>query len=194
MKIILARHAQTGAQYQGRYIGSTNLPISQEGERQSLDLADRLKNYGVASCLVSPMLRTSQTAEIVLKNSHIPWQKNDLLKEIDFGAWEAKSFAEISQEYPLEVEKWATSGDTFQFPGGDKTADFWSRMTRCAAYLSSFSDSPLLVVTHGGVIRALICYFLGLPFESYLLFDVKPARFAVVEIFSEGGILSGLNL
>lgn len=194
MKIILVRHAETGIQYKGRYIGSTNLAISDKGVQQSKELSHRLKGYGAVRCLASPMLRTRQTAKLVWGTPDSAWGHDDLLKEIDFGHWEGKSFAEISQEYPKDVEKWAVEGEHFCFPGGEKTGDFWSRIDKCAAHLTDLPESPLLVITHGGVIRSLICSFLGLSYEKYLLFDVQPGRFAVVDVFSNGGILSGLNL
>ena len=52
----------------------------------------------------------------------------------------------------------------------------------------------MLVVTHGGVIRALLLNLLGLTPRDYLLFAVHPATLAVVDLFEAKGVLAGLNL
>jgi len=194
VRIIFARHAETGSRYQGRYIGSTDLPISEEGRRQAQSLAVRLLEYQPVHCLASPMLRTRQTAELLCGFLAIPGSTDDHLTEIDFGEWEGMSFPEICRSYPGAVDDWAANGAEFQFPGGDKTGDFWERMRGAATIVSGFRESPLLVVAHGGVIRSLLCHYLGLPMASYLLFNVQPARFAVVDLVTDRGVLSGLNL
>ena len=51
----------------------------------------------------------------------------------------------------------------------------------------------MLLVTHGGVIRAMICRLLGLPPRDYLLFDTRCASLSVVDIFDGKGVLAGLN-
>jgi broad specificity phosphatase PhoE len=51
----------------------------------------------------------------------------------------------------------------------------------------------LLVISHGGVIRQLICSCLGLGPENYLAFDIQPGLCSVIELHSQGGVLVGLN-
>ncbi len=194
MRILLARHAKTGKAYKGRYIGSTDLPISEKGVQQAEDLAKRLEMYNPCCCFSSPMTRTRQTSDIVCSKLGIPCEFKKGLVEIDFGAWEGMTFAEIAKSYPEEVDRWSSEGMDFHFPAGDKSSEFSKRVQDVSSLLSQNPASPLLIVSHGGVIRTMICHFLGLSFESYLLFDVKPARFAVLDIFDQGGVLSGLNL
>jgi len=193
MKIILARHAETGASYRGRYIGVSDPPISVKGREQAVDLARRLRQYDINQMLVSPLLRTRQTAAAILDRRQLPWREESRLREIDFGRWEGMTFAEITALYPKEVERWGGAGGDFSFPGGEQVRQFWARISSLAQEMVSM-DGPLLALTHGGVTRALICEFLGLELTNYLLFDVAPGRFAVLDIYSEGGVLRGLNL
>lgn len=194
VRIILARHAEIGKEHQGRYIGSTDLPISEKGVGQARDLAARLVRYSPCRCLSSPMERTRQTADILCSRLDITRQYDDGLVETNFGAWEGLTFAEIALKYPKEVDRWSADGIDFQFPDGEKNSDFYARVRKVALRMYDNEAPPLLVVSHGGVIRTLICHFLGLSFESYLLFDIKPARFAVLDLFGQRGVLSGLNL
>ncbi|MCW5210022.1 histidine phosphatase family protein, partial [Desulfobulbus sp. US1] len=59
---------------------------------------------------------------------------------------------------------------------------------------TSAGTNTVAVVTHGGVIRTMICLALGISPRNYLLFDVQPASLTVLDLFSEGGVLRGLNL
>jgi broad specificity phosphatase PhoE len=57
----------------------------------------------------------------------------------------------------------------------------------------SAGDDAVLVVTHGGVIRAAICQLLGLSPRQYVLFDVRPASLATIQVGDGKGVLTGLN-
>ena len=52
----------------------------------------------------------------------------------------------------------------------------------------------VLAVTHGGIVRAMICHILGLRPRNYVLFDVAHAACAVIDVFEDKGVLSGLNV
>jgi broad specificity phosphatase PhoE len=52
----------------------------------------------------------------------------------------------------------------------------------------------MLLVTHGGVIRHLLCLMLGLPMVKYLVFDVQPGCFCSLQVYSDGSVLTGFNL
>jgi broad specificity phosphatase PhoE len=54
-------------------------------------------------------------------------------------------------------------------------------------------EDAVLACTHGGVIRSLICHFLGIPPQNHLLFAVEPASLTTIELFDGGGMLAGLN-
>jgi len=91
------------------------------------------------------------------------------------------------------VDAWQEYAD-FSFPGGEAVADFVQRVGEMLAVFSSSGLERIAVVTHGGVIRTMICLALGLPARHYLLFDVRPASLSVLELFDRGGVLKGLNL
>jgi alpha-ribazole phosphatase/probable phosphoglycerate mutase len=51
----------------------------------------------------------------------------------------------------------------------------------------------MAIFAHGGVIRALICLWLGLPAKHYLLFEIDPASVSAVRLFGDQGVLTRLN-
>ena len=188
--IYFLRHGTVGMD--GRFIGSSDLPLTEQGIEQIRQSRLFLSLIPFNKAYVSPLLRCTQS----LKHLDIPIESEILreLREINFGDWEKKAYNDLLENYPEQVESWQKSPDAFCFPGGDSIKDFHHRISRLAETLSAKDYENLLIVSHGGVIRHLICSFLRLPLENYLLFDVKPGTIAKVRLYSEGGILCGLNM
>lgn len=188
-RLFLLRHGRTTAD--GRYIGSTDLPLAPEGEQDIERIAPLLRQEKFDGIFCSPMLRCRQTLDILGLSA--PPQIWEELREIDFGRWEGLTFAEICQRDEELVDRWAHWSEDFSFPEGEGLRDFLSRIKQVKKKITEYPADKLLVVAHGGVIRHLICSCLGLASEQYILFDVKPGLFSLVDVYREGGILAGLN-
>lgn len=188
--LFLLRHGDTGLH--GRYIGSSDVPLTDLGKEQSRDTGRLLLKNRITKILCSPMLRCRQTLEQL--DTSAEYQYNKLLKEIDFGSWEGKSFAEIVQSDQELVDSWVTDPSNFSFPGGESHAAFRKRVSRIKSELEKIADDNILVITHGGIIRNLLCLLLHLDFDKYLVFDVKPGCFCSIRLHSEGGVLTGFNI
>jgi len=193
LRLLLARHGEIDGNG-GRYIGVTDLPISASGQTQAKALAEAVASFRPGFCFCSPMLRTRQTAEIVLQQAGCGISCLPELREVDFGLWEGLTFEEISDRYPELTAAWASKGLEFSFPEGEKIKDFWNRVRTVARKFTASSEETVLVVSHGGVIRALVCYFLGLGFDKYILFNVRPGGLVILDVFGESGVLTGFNL
>jgi broad specificity phosphatase PhoE len=192
-QLILVRHARVAAEYAGRYVGSTDLAPSPEGLREAKALAPLIQARKPGRCFASPMLRTRRTAERLWPATNGPVQMEDDLREIDFGLWEGKTFPEVAAGWPAEVNRWAEFAGDFAFPGGESLRSFTSRINRMADRLAADPADVVMAVTHGGVIRGMICHFLGLVPRRYVLFEVRCATAATITLFDGKGVLSGLN-
>jgi broad specificity phosphatase PhoE len=192
-RLILIRHGDLGTRRRGRYIGRTDAPLSQEGRRQAAALAGPLvRRLNGASVLVSPLRRTRETAECALGRGANFAIDSDL-REIDFGRWEGMGFAEILAADPATVDRWAALVDDFAFPDGESIGNFRKRIGAAAGRIAADPAQTVVVVTHGGVIRFLICHFLGLSDRAHLLFDVQPASISEIRIDGGKGVLTLLN-
>ncbi|MHB9038060.1 MAG: histidine phosphatase family protein [Armatimonadota bacterium] len=189
----MIRHGYIGAHYDGRFVGSTDVPLAEEGLIQASALAAGAKTLTSAKCYCSPMLRAKEMANAMLKPIGIPYELDPNLREIDFGQWECMAFAEISASDPKNVSKWAEYSEDFSFPGGESISGFNTRVRDFATRAVDEPARTVLAITHGGVIRALICHFLGLDSRNYLLFDVKPASVSRIAIHGGKGVLTQLN-
>ena len=190
MRLILLRHGRTGLP--GRYVGSSDVPLSEEGRNQIIDLRPGLGAMQIDGLLASPMLRCTETASLLRLG--LPVQLDPDLREIDFGRWEGKTFAEIEAQDPELVRHWAAGVDDFRFPEGETTAGFAGRVEAVKNRLLAADAQTLLLVSHGGVIRALICALLGLSQDKYLLFQVAKGHYSTMELENGGGVLTGFNL
>ena len=65
MHIYVTRHGETDYNAAGRYCGSTDVPLNENGLAQARDLARRLARVKFDAVISSPMLRARQTADIV---------------------------------------------------------------------------------------------------------------------------------
>lgn len=187
--LYLLRHGETAAN--GRFIGSTDLPVSLSGYPQLEATRIRLQEADITAVFCSPMLRCRQTAEILQLRPAVI--ENTDLREIDFGFWEGKTFAEIVKGWPDDVREWSTWSEQFSFPGGENTGRFIERIHAVKKRIDSCTDERILIISHGGVIRSLICLYLGISPDKYLLFEVKAGCYATLSLFSEGGVLTSLN-
>lgn len=185
----LLRHAETIAP-SGVLVGSTDVALSNKGVLQARELASKLPKDIV--CLCSPLLRARQTLEHLQERGvALKATLEDRLREIDFGDFEMKQFAEIVNS-GADIDGW-TEYTSFVFPNGESVAGFTLRLKELLTELQEDGAEELLLLTHGGVVRTMICLALGLDVKNYLLFNVDYASWSTVEIYSDGGILTALN-
>lgn len=180
-RLILVRHGDLGENCRGRYIGRTDAPLCTEGRRQAASLTEALGPLEGARILSSPLLRTRETAEIALGNGRA-FSIDEDLREIDFGRWEGMGFDQIAACDPGAVERWTAMEKDFAFPDGEGLQSFRERIGNVAGRMTADPARTVVAFTHGGVIRVLICHFLGLDTRDFVRFDVQPASLSEFRI------------
>jgi alpha-ribazole phosphatase len=156
------RNGLTGANLDGRYAGHTDDPLCEEGIAQ-LELLTKTADYPAADAVFSsPLQRCTRTAELLYPGSK-PIVINDLI-EYNFGEFEGKTAAEL-ERYPM-FPGWLAGEPDVEPPFGESAAAFSARICRCfdliVRGLIKTGTKNAVIVTHGGVIMALLAAF-GLP-------------------------------
>jgi len=194
-RLLLIRHAETVAAEKELLVGSTDIDALETGLQRLERLRGVLAPFSPQKLYCSPMKRAVQTASAIREScgSSCEIKFDERLREIDFGRWEMKSIAEISQAEPGMMSSWAEY-DHFVFPGGESVPHFCARVKEALTALRQLPVGDVAVVTHGGVIRTMICLALGQSAKNYLFYTVHPGSLTVLELYPEGGVLSGLNL
>ncbi len=187
-RLVLVRHAHPATGSTGRLIGATDPLLDEQGEAQARGTADRVARFEPECCFSSPLARCRQTAAAIA--GPLPVRFDPDLREIDFGRWENQTLAEVSAAEPDLVARWAEYDPAFAFPGGESLAGFQDRVSRVARRLAGEQAGTVLVVSHAGVIRALVCQYLGLRPSQYVLFDVGHASITLIHLFDGRGVLA----
>ncbi len=179
--IVFLRHGKS--RLDGRYIGKTDCGLSDEGMRQIEKLKPWFSGIRFGKIVCSPLKRCRESLGLLQITGDITFVGE--FSEIDFGQWENMDFREIEKSSPQELERWFSSPYTFSFPGGEGIEEFCSRVERgWEKYCRSLSG-PLLLVSHGGVIRVLLCYLLGRPRSA--MFDYSPETGKIILLTRENG-------
>ncbi len=191
-ELLLIRHAES-LHAGDRYIGRTDTPLTPFGHTQAAWISTRLCESKPDVVYVSPALRARETIQpFANQTKHRIVEQSDL-QEIAFGAWEGMSFEEIQAQAPELVTQWALNRMDFCFPGGECLDTFWKRVCRAGDALASTPEQRIAVVTHGGVIRYLLCHFLGLAPEKHRMFQIDLGSITTLKLQDGVAVLKGLN-
>lgn len=164
VKIFLVRHGQTGWNSEQKYMGSSDIALTEEGARQAERLADRLAAEKIGAVFASDLSRACLTAEAIAGRHGLPVQMNRGLREMSFGEWEGLTYAQIMEKWPALLQSLYEDPGERCPPGGESANKVRQRATSALAEgLAGHPGENLVVVAHGGVNRLLLCHALGLP-------------------------------
>jgi broad specificity phosphatase PhoE len=158
-RITLIRHGQSLWNANSRWQGQAVVPLSDEGRRQALVLAEHLRPLAaeIAAITSSDLLRARDTAALIASRLDKPLSLDARLREIDVGQWQG-----LTGE---EVEAWdaerlaAVRADPYNVPrpDGESYSQVADRALRALGDLvSQYPGQHVLAVTHGGAIRSVL--------------------------------------
>ena len=196
-RCFLVRHGATEWNARGRIQGQSDPPLNEAGTLQARRLGVRLASVPFAEARCSDLRRCSETAaRILLGRNDVRLQEMPELREKNFGAWEGLTFRQVEARFPDPYRTWTRAGDpSFAPPGGESDLQLYSRADTVVDRLQEArtdSDGNLLVVTHGGMLRALIARFLGLPAPAMWKFRFANTGLSVVSVFDDGSAVVDL--
>ena len=175
MKIVLIRHGMTEANRQHLYCGSTDLPLSEQG-RDSLR-ASRLALPPVDRYLTSGMRRCDETLRLLCGD--VPRTVCRGFREIDFGAFEMRGYEELKDDPAYQA--WLTGDNEANVPPGGESGSQMRRRVRRAFRRVCRQGRDALIVTHGGVIAAIMSDLFPGEGRSRYEWQPEPGRGYVIE-------------
>jgi alpha-ribazole phosphatase len=191
-KILLVRHGFVGIKEE-RFLGRTDIPLSEAGKIQAEQLRNRLATEKIDAIYTSTLSRARQTAEIIAAGNKAKIMYCQELRECDFGDIEGLTFAEIKKRYPA-LAKELSERKTGAFPGGETLEQLNTRVQTFLKRLKRRkAKETVLIVAHGGPLRLIICNLLGLGLERWLQFMIYHASLSIVETYPGTAILCLLN-
>jgi probable phosphoglycerate mutase len=177
-RILLVRHGESEWNSVRRLQGQADIDLTQTGRSQAIALRATVAALRPDRTLSSDLKRARETAVLLGREDAEP---TPALREIDVGAWTG---AQISQLIASEGENYrGWRAGTFVPPGGELWADFRDRTFADVDTALRAGAKRLLVVCHGGVIRALLESLVGLP--PHKIVPVGPASLSIVAVRDE---------
>ena len=192
MRLLLVRHGQSEWNAARRLQGQADIGLSDLGAAQADALQDVIETIGHCRAVASDLKRVRATAErIGAKNPRF----DKGLREIDVGDWTSRPIDEIRAENEAAYLGWRAG--TEAPPGGEAWSDFVDRVSHVIEKERSDPCDNLLVVCHGGVIRAILQRYIGLPpaniipvapasLSAFRLGNGKPARLELFNFLPNG--------
>ena len=154
-QIYLVRHGETEWSRSGQHTGRTDIPLTDVGREQAVELGKRLRGHQFGLVLTSPLSRAAETARIAGFGDAI---RVDDLMEWDYGEFEGRTTDDIRESLP----GWTIW--TGPWRGGETADDVGARVDRVIARcLDPSVRGDALLFAHGHVLRVLTARWLEQP-------------------------------
>lgn len=193
-KVLLIRHGQTVWNQGGKYQGHTDVQLSEEGREQARRLRQRFINDRIDAFYASDLSRAMETASIIAEGRGAPVVPVPALRELNFGVWEGLTYQEILAGYGYLAERWYIDPTGLAIPNGETFEELKERSYRVMQDLvARHPGQTILVVSHGGTIRAIICAVLDLDLKNIWSFRQDNTAVNIIDFYEQRAVLSLLN-
>jgi probable phosphoglycerate mutase len=184
LEIVLARHGETEWSRDGRHTGRTDVPLTETGRRQALQLKDALAEWDFVRVLSSPLGRALETCRLAGLGERA--ETTEDLLEWDYGDYEGITTAEIREQRP----DWYLWRDGC--PNGEDAAAVGARVDRVIDSIADL-DGPVALFAHGHVLRVLAARWLGLGPEAGALLALDTGTLSVLGYERETRVIRRWN-
>jgi broad specificity phosphatase PhoE len=165
--ILLARHGETDWNREGRFQGWADPPLNAAGRVQARELARRLAHLPFDAVYASDLARARETAELVAAPHAVPVVIDPDLREIDIGSWSGLTRAEVERRF-LDAEH----------HDGERREHHQARVVAAVERIARRHPAQrILIVSHGGSLRALRRHCVGEPVHPIANCGVYELRF-----------------
>ena len=185
----LVRHGETDWNITGRAQGQSDVPLNARGRAQAQATAERLRPMRFTAAYASDLGRVTQTAQPIMRGRELPLITLPALRERSYGAWEGLTQEQIAARDPHRYAAQLAGGDSWAPPGGESMRGLFARVAAAVDRLRDAharDDGDLLLVAHGGSLRAAIVRLLDLPPASVWRFALDNCGLSIVTAFAGG--------
>jgi broad specificity phosphatase PhoE len=180
MSLWLVRHGETEWFLSGRHTGTTDVPLTREGQLQAKAIGLLLAGRRFDTVRSSPMARARHTAELAGFGDHLVEMED--IHEVDYGDFEGLTTQEILQTHP----RWELFRDGC--PSGESPEQMSARMDRICDEIRA-SNGNVLLFGHGHCFRGLAVRYLGSPIRAAAQMRLDPGSVSILSIERDGPTL-----
>jgi len=182
MLIDLIRHGEPAGGK--RYRGQIDDPLSDLGWQQMWAAVGERAPW--QHIVTSPLSRCHAFATALGERHVLPVTADARLMEVGFGAWEGRTAAQLRAEDPMQLARFYQDPVGARPVGAEPLDAFCARVVAAFdAMVEAYAGQQLLVITHAGVIRALIAHVLGAPLQALYRIEVDNAAMTRIRLDTE---------
>jgi broad specificity phosphatase PhoE len=168
LRLLLLRHGETEYSRDGRFCGTTDPDLTEQGKKMALAFAEAYASHVWEAVYVSPMRRTIATAKPLCDASGQNMQIKDCLREINYGIWENRSQEDVTNHQEKEYIDWLTEPAWNAPTSGETAVQVASRVMPLIAEIElKHRQGNVLIVSHKATIRIILCSLLGIDLGRY---------------------------
>jgi len=188
-KILLTRHGHVDGIKPERFRGREPLALTERGRAEAQAVAARIAAaWRPGKIYTSPMGRCIDTGAAIAKACGIAADVCPDLNDIDYGAWQFKTFEHANSEDPDLFDAWFATPQFVRFPNGESLQDLVARAANALRLvLSRHPKETIVMVGHDSVNRALLLELLDQPLSAY--WRIAQAPCCLNEIDVTGGTI-----
>ena len=192
--IYITRHGETEWNAEGRIQGHTDVPLSERGREQAQMLARRLADARIDAAYSSDLSRAAETARVALGERDVPLAFTSDLREYNKGVFEGMTAAEYQRKFPHLFQASMENDLDFAPPEGETIRETSHRLGRIVQQVrQQHQDENVLIVGHGGSLRAGLVSLLDLPLEANWKFVMHNCSLTVVHTYPNNCVLHLYN-
>ncbi len=193
-RLYLARHGETTASAEYRYIGQTDVDITDNGVDQMERIKHRFKDEEIHAVFSSDLIRSRKGAEIIASCHDIEPIACPEFREIHLGVWEGMTREEIMERYPEEYTARLQDLVNRRIEGGESFRDVHARvMQKLSRILAERAGSTILLLAHGGVNRVILFDALKLDLANLIRMDQDYGCINIIDYYDTGPVVKLVN-
>ena len=178
-RLVVVRHGVTDWNREGRWQGRLDPPLSADGLGEAQLVATRIAadtDLRPARIVSSTLSRASQTADVIGREVGLPAEPDGRLMEIGAGEWEGHTHDELERIDGERYRAWRTAETEVRPPGGEPLDEAIARIRALVDDLGrTVGPWPVVLVSHGGILRILANVLFELPGAWMWSLDVDNA-------------------
>ncbi len=193
-QLLIVRHGETEWNTEGRVQGHTDVALSQRGEAQAQELSRRLRNVTIDAAYSSDLSRAAETARHILADRKVKLNLTPRLRERYHGVFEGLNVDERQTRYPEQFAASLVMDLDFAPEGGENVRQTSARMAPIMDEIKSkHLEETVLIVGHGGSLRAGLVTLMGLPIEANWRFVMHNCGLSIIDTYSDNAVMRLYN-
>lgn len=186
MEAYVIRHTTVAVEPDICY-GQTDVAVAATFADEADNVRQKLPNQHSIDVYSSPLSRCHVLADTLTAGPIITDKR---LMEMHFGEWEQRRWDDLQGE---EFTGWADNFVQYRCPGGESYQDVFMRVRDFWNDLLTSDRHTLMIVTHGGVVRALLSLWLDIPLRHTMRIAIDFGGVTKVRQTAYGPVVEYVN-